>query len=168
MQNPMSKAEGYRREADNAPSWPGALARLFPKSIKSPCRYVVMAEEPLRRPDDFSCPARRDAQTSDGCPATRPTVKIGDAAIMACEAHAERPAGRAQVGPVHVGTRLFFARARRHPAQLSQLIKKSEQYQCRYSESLHYTAAAVSGTTTARKTARSRSRSLRSAKNCAR
>jgi hypothetical protein len=80
-----------------------------------------MAEELLRRPErDADAIERADQMTSrvrlgvmpkrsDGCPATRPTLKIGDAAIMAREAHAEhRPAGRAQVGAVPVRTRLFF------------------------------------------------------------
>jgi hypothetical protein len=67
-----------------------------------------MAEELLRRPErDADAIERADQMTSRVRLGV--TAKIGDAAIMVREAHAEhRPAGRPQVGAVPVRTRLFF------------------------------------------------------------
>jgi hypothetical protein len=71
---------------ERQPSFPGEIYQ------KIPIRYVFMAEELLRRPErDADAIERADQMTSrvrlgvmpkrsEGCPATWPTLKIGDAA----------------------------------------------------------------------------------------
>ena len=99
MLDPLSKAERYRREANKCAELAKSVSRAFlGKYQKIAVRYVFMAEELLRGPErDVAAVGRADQLTSrlrldggsdalfytkrsGGCPATRPSLTISDAA----------------------------------------------------------------------------------------
>ena len=67
MQDPVSKAEGYRREANKCAELARSVSPAFLREIyqKIAVRYVFMAEELLRGPErDVDAVERADQMTS--------------------------------------------------------------------------------------------------------